>query len=115
MAASSAGLKRAVKASSRRTLAACARIFRPGSELQNAAMSSRFSAARSSADKTFSRSKRSGFRFERRNVVRVFQRDVLKKFVVRRAGVRRAQLRIADCGLRIFGGWARAVLLETEA
>ena len=30
------------------------------------------------------------FRFKRRNVVRVFQRDVLKKFVMRRAGVRRA-------------------------
>jgi len=33
-----------------------------------------------------------GFRFERRNVLRVIQRDELKKFVVRRASVRRRKL-----------------------
>ena len=50
-------------------------------------------------------------RFERGKVVRVFQRDVLKKFVVRRAGVRRAQF--AD--LRLVGRASpRAVLLKTE-
>ena len=42
----------------------------------------------------------SGFRFERRHIVRVFQRDLLKKFVVRRTRLRRAQFRIID-------GWGK--------